>query len=332
MSKTDDYIKELQDTASKHAKYLKLAFLAVIVELRNKLKNNPDLVTAFKNRNVEEIIRIANINELDNLLHGIGMDKSNFIFSDEVRSIFNAGAMAAFWNLTVDSQKQLNFNPLNERASAFVLQDGANLARELVLNTEAGLRQAVTRLVDENAITEARIKELIQTIGLTNDQTTALLNFRSQLEARQVLGFTSPTDRRISETDRILINQHMKGNGLSKDQVDGLVNRYYESLLNKRAIDIATTESMRAIHNGQQELWQQGLDSGVLNDAYRKFWITVGDNKVRITHAVIPGMNPGGVKIDGYFATPHGPVLSPGDRSSSGFVNCRCNIIILLKV
>lgn len=331
MSKVDDYIKELRDAADKQSKYLKLAFLAAILELRSKAQDNPDLATAIEYGNVEDIIRLSNIDDLDNLLHGIGMDKSNFIFSDEVRDIFNAGAVAAFFNLSSDNQKLFNFNPLNERAATFVQQDTAQVARELVASTKAGLRQAIERIAADNAVTASRIKDITNLIGLTNPQVTALLNFKSQLEARQNLGFTSPSDRRMSEVDQILINQHMKGAGLSQDKMDGLVNRYYESLLNKRATDIATTESMRAINNGQQELWMQGMNSGVLTDKYRKYWFTVGDKRVRPTHRVIPGMNPQGCAIDGYFATPFGPVKSPGDNNG-GFINCRCNIVVLLPI
>lgn len=330
MNNQDTHLKEMQDTADKHAKYLKLAFLAAIVELRNTLSDE-DIEYALSTKNIDTILQSINIDNLDNLLFGIGMPKDTFIFNDEMRDIFNVGAMAAFWNLSEDKQKLWSYDPIGERAVAFLREDSARAAREIVLSTKAGVQANIARIMAETTDIKAQVKEIRQLIGLTDNQVQAVLNFKRQLETRQVLGLTPPDERRLSIAEQTLIRQHMKNGILSEVQLNHLVDRYYESMLNKRALDIAGTESMNMINNGQQILWEQGLDQGVFNDnAERKFWVTAGDEKVRSTHRVIPGMNPNGVKIRSMFITPFGLVYGPGDRNP-GLINCRC-ITVLMSI
>lgn len=322
------YLKEMQDLADNHSNYLRLAFLAALVELRDNLPDVEELLYAIEYGSVDDIVNALQIDELENLVYGIGMDKDTFIFSDELLKIFNAGAMAGFFALPVDTQKVWAYNSIGERVTTFMEQDTAQFARELVESTKAGAYTAVTRIMAETSDNAARIKEIRQLIGLTSDQAQAVLNFRRQLETRQVLGFTPPDGRRLDILDQTLIRQHMQSNTLSTEQIDEMVNKYFESLLNKRALDIAYTESMNAVNNGQQIMWEQGMDAGVFNDdTARKFWLTAGDEKVRPTHRAIPGMNPGGVKIRSMFVTPFGLVYGPGTRTA-GFINCRCTVIL----
>jgi hypothetical protein len=328
MSFADVHLKEMQDIADNNAKYLKLAFLAAIVELRDNLVDVDELAIMLESGSAEDIMRATHIDDLENLLYGIGMDKDTFIFSNEVLTIFNAGATASFFRLPVSTQKVWNYNPIYAGTTTFLQEDAAQMAREIVASTKAGLQAIITRVIAETLDTATRIKEIQQLIGLTADQATAVLNFRRQLETRQLLGFTNPADRRLSALDQTLIRQHMQNGTLTTEQIDSMVGRYFESLLNKRATDIANTEAMNAVNNGQQLLWEQGLDEGVFSDNnIRKFWITAGDEKVRALHRVIPGMNPGGVKIRSMFITPYGLVSGPGSRTG-GFINCRCSVYL----
>jgi hypothetical protein len=329
MTKQEQHMKEMQGVADKNAKYLKLAFLAAVMELRNNLVDVEALSKALESGSIEDINRAIHIDDLENLLYGIGMNKDGFIFSDEVRTIFNVGALASFFTLSDEKQKAWNYNPIGERATAFLHEYAAETARQLVTNTKAGLQAIVSRVTAENFNVETQVKEIRQLIGLTADQAQAVLNFRRQLETRQILGFTPPDERKFDVLEQTVIRNHMKNNTMTPKAIDGMVEKYYENLINKRALDIANTTAMNAVNNGQQEMWSQGLDAGVFSDdTDRKFWVTAGDEKVRATHRVIPGMNPGGVKINSMFVTPFGLVIGPG-TSNSGFINCRCVAVVL---
>lgn len=324
-----DYMLSLQETADTNAKYLKLAFLAVIVELRKLLSNDSDLYEAILAGDLDAIVRITSVARMDEMLFGVNMDKDTFIFNDEIRTLITAGAMAAFYNLNNDMQKRWNFNPIDEYTVAFLREDGIRIARELATSTEAGMRMAVTRIMNETADPVRRMEEIKQVLGLTEPQTQALMNFKRQLETRQLLGFTPPDERRLEVVEQTIVRNHMKNGFMTDAQIDAMVTTYYESLLNKRALDIAATESMRAVNNGQQLLWEQGLREGIFSDdTSRRFWVTAGDEKVRTTHRKIPGMNPYGVKIRSQFLTPFGPVYGPGDYNVN-LINCRCVAVLV---
>jgi hypothetical protein len=328
MTPQEQHLKEMQDLADKHAKYIRLAFLAAIVELRNNLLDEDALALALESGSIEDVMRAIHIEDLENLLYGIGMDKDTFIFSDEIRDLFTAGAMASFFTLPLETQKIWNYNPINVRTAMLLQVEATRIAQELVASTKQGVSLTLARTTAETGSILARAKEIKQLIGLTADQAQAVLNFKRQLETRQVLGLTPPDARKLDVLEQTLVRNHMKNGTMSVDQIDIMVNKYYESLLNTRALGIAANESMNAVNNGQQEMWRQGLDAGVFNDnTTRKFWVTAGDEKVRALHRVIPGMNPGGVKINSLFVTPFGLVIGPG-TSNPGFIHCRCVAVL----
>jgi len=99
-----------------------------------------------------------------------------------------------------------------------------------------------------------------------------------------------------------------------------LHERYQQRLLNWRADTIARTESMMASNQGQQALWGQARDSGLLSAQYtRRKWLNTGDSRLCQLCAPVPAMNPEGVELDKPFRTPKGEVLSPPLHPS-----CRC--------
>lgn len=325
-AKEKEHIAELQAIADKHANYMKLAFLAAVVQLANSIDNDA-LRYAISVNSIDGIYRALGIEQFDNLLHGIGMDKKNLIFTDEAREVFNIAAMSAFLQLPFDSQIPWNYNPIGERAVQLFTSDAARIALELTDSLKAGVAIALRSGTAYTADIEQVMQSIKETIGLTSAQAQAVVNFRNQLEARKNLGLNSPQSRLLSEEDRLLVMQHFKNNILSPTQINSMVQRYYETLLNQRAREAAIGATMNAINSGMQSMWQQGLDQGILDARDRKFWVTAGDAKVRPTHRVIPGMNPDGVPINSMFITPTGlvpyPLWGMGD-----YVHCRCLVYL----
>lgn len=328
MSKKDEQIKALRDVADSNAGYIRAAFLAVIEEIRNNLFDGDGVEEAIYQNNPELALDATQINEIDNLIYGNGMDNGTDTFMNILRDLFVTGAGVAISNLTPTQQKAITFDPLNQRAVNNIHQSNATLATQLTNASAEGVRQVIERAMAENANIAQMVKEIRQLIGLTADQAQAVLNFRRQLEARQNLGFTPVDERRLDAVAQAMVRRHMKEGSLSGTQIDDMVERYFQSMLDKRAWDIARTESLNAVNNGQQELWEQGLDQGIFDDnKTRKFWVTTKDDRLRATHAVIPGMNPQGVKIRSLFVTPFGLVSGPGD-ANSGLINCRCCVVL----
>jgi len=324
-----DHLEQLQELADKHSKYLKLGFLSAIKQLRDSI-DEEELANGFLLNSTDSILRTVDPDQFDNLLHGIGLEKPNMIFTDESMSVFHLAAIAAFLQLAPEIRQKWAYNKIADNVVARLLADSSRIAQELTFSMRSSLTTALQSIIVSNKSIVAKIKELKQTIGLTEPQIQAVLNFRSQLETRRLLGFTAPYDRAMSEADKLLLYRHMKQATMSQATIDKMVNRYYENFLNQRSTEIATATTMNAINAGMQSMWDQGFNQGILDVRDRKFWVTAGDHKVRTTHRAIPGMNPNGVAINSMFITPTGPVPFPmwgmGD-----YHNCRC-IVVLKRI
>lgn len=323
MRHNQDHINELERLGDRYIKYLKYAFLSAIVTM-NK---NIDDAALEEADTIEEVLREVDPDQFNDLLYGIGQDKSKPIFFDEARNLFNLAAMAAFLQLTTGQQRRWNYNPTGESVIATQLSDSMRIATELTDSLKASLTIALNPTVAYTSNLSVRIRDMKQTLGLTEPQVQAVVNFRNQLENRKLFGLTAPQNRLVPEVDRILLRDHMKNNTLTPSGINRMVNRYYESLLNQRATEVATGVAMTAINAGMNTMWNQGLNQGVFDVRDRKFWVTAGDAKVRPTHRAIPGMNPQGVPINSMFITPTGlvpyPLWGMGD-----YVHCRCIVVL----
>lgn len=326
MSVPTKYINEIQSFADKHSKYVKLAFLAAVVALSKEIDDEA-LTAAIDSNSIDAIYRALHIDEFGNLLYGIGMDKDSLIYTDETRIIFSLAAAIAFSHLSSSQQKPWNYNPIEERAVALFTSDSSRIIRELTEGTKGGATLASLRVLADKGDIEAEVLRIKQSIGLTGPQAQAVLNFRQQLESRKLLGFSSPEDRKLSSADATLVRLQMKNGTMTQGNIDAIVGRYYENILNARAESIAMASTMNAINSGINNMFEQGLYQGVFDAHDRKFWLTAGDNKVRATHRAIPNMNPNGVQLNSMFVTPTGPVPYPmwgmGD-----YINCRCMIYL----
>jgi len=324
----EDIIRELHKAADAVAPSLRDSFLATVKEIRDNLFSMKAVELAMSLQNISGAISASGIDAMDDLLFGVGLNNTSYVLSTQMQNAFIAGAFAAIRNLDASKQKQVAFNALNERAVASMRNRGTQTISGISIVSRQAVKDSLTRSMLDNLTPRKAAKELRQMIGLTPDQMQAVTNFRRQLETKQILGFTPPYDRRLNAAEQAMIRRHMKVGHFTTANIDAIVERYYQSLVNKRAMDIARTESMSAVSAGQDELWEQSLDLGVLDDnIHRKFWITTPDDRLRVTHKAIPNMNPYGVKIRAKFITPFGPVSSPGD-ANSGLINCRCAIIL----
>lgn len=327
MISPEDRINRILEAADSSLPVLRQSFLNIVDTI---LKDHYDenLVNEYlSNGDVEKAIEASGILEIDPMTYGSGISKDEPSLTNQLQTIFSLGAILALSELGSDGKKA-SFDVLGERAVYFLRFSAARLSLDLLSSSGAGLRLAIEHYLSRAAASGSISDILRNHIGLTTQQSQALINFRNQLESRKRLNFTSPEDRKLSASDQDLVSRHMKYGNLSKEEIDALVKRYAQNLLDKRAMDIARIESLRYINSGKQEAWSQAIDQGVLDDTtIRKFWYTMGDAKVRPTHRPIPSMNPFGVKVKAYFATPFGPVLGPGDYNS-GLINCRCGVIL----
>ena len=146
----------------------------------------------------------------------------------------------------------LKFDVANPRAIAWARTHAAKLAVDMSEETRRAVRAIIARGFTQGRHPYQTAKLLLDVIGLTERQGVALMSYRDKLEEQGFLG---------------------------KDLDDEVLVRSNE-MFEARAEMIARTETMRASNEGQQELWNQAVDAGLLTGAELREWIVTPDDRL----------------------------------------------------
>jgi hypothetical protein len=163
-------------------------------------------------------------------------------------------------------------------------------------------------------------------IGLTDTQEAAVANYRRLLEQNktsEILG-RELRDRRFDPT---VERAGATRTPLSGPQIDRMVGRYRERMINFRAETIARTESLRAVHSGQDAMYRQAIEEGSLQvDQLERTWATAKDERVRTSHAFMHGQKRG--PLEPFVSGKDNELLYPGDASApvEDTAQCRCSV------
>lgn len=214
-----------------------------------------------------------------------------------LRSIFEDSGIGSIKHLPKSIQAQISFDILNSRSVAFLRRYEFDLIQNISRNTREGVRE-ILRIGFEEAQPPIRMaREIKEFIGLTPRQVKALNNHRAML---------------ISE-------------GRPPKQVVELTNRFKNRQLRFRANNIARTETIRAASEGQEELWNQAAEQGLIDPVTaRKKWIVTPDDRLCPICRPIPGANKDGVPLNGAFKTSVGLRKSPPAHPQ-----CRCSMSLV---
>jgi len=129
-------------------------------------------------------------------------------------------------------------------------------------------------------------------------------------------------EHHLNAAQRSVLLKTLSGE-LNASMVASLIDRHAKALKDYRFRVMSYQEATRAIHAGEYLAFRQGKANRSLPKGAKRFWQTMGDERVRHDHAVIPGMNLNGVDVGQTFKTPLGPVLYPPLE-----VNCRCRVVV----
>lgn len=325
--------KAIHEAAAKMEPSAAKAFLQAIEQLKGKI-NLSDLEEALAAGRINDAVTLVNAQDLENLLRGKGMPRKSTVFTDQLVKAFEGGAIAAHGLLPKELQVNAAFNLLNPRAVQYVEQWTGRLITEVGVSTQQAVTEMVMKGFQEGLSPATQARYIRRMVGLTTKQFRAVDNFRLQLEQQRnipydefgrAMAITPADQRRLSAPERAIVRRHMKEGNLNQKNIDKMVDRYHASLIHKRAKDIARTETLNGSNAGQHELWKQMLDDKLLSEDARRRWVVTPDDRLRPSHAAIPGMNPDGVKINERFNTPFGPVIGPHDGNSE-LINCRCAV------
>lgn len=276
---------------------------------------------------------IMNVLDVENRMlkasQGAGIPPKAISFYDAVQRTFRDGAQAEMESLQrVRVQKanvgtSMTFDLLNPEAVRWITTYSFNLIREVSTETRMAVQEVVNQAFRQGGHPRTQARAIRNFIGLTRRQIQAVENFRRLLESgnpqlmEEALG-RALRDKRFDSTVMRTIQQRAK---LPQKQIDTMVERYYERALKHRAETIAISETLRASHAGQQEIWRQAREQGLLRSETKRRWIVAaGACDICVE---IPKLNLNGVGLEEPFRTPDGAIQSPPVHP-----RCKCSVVL----
>lgn len=221
------------------------------------------------------------------------------------------------------------FNATHPNVTMFARTASAELVTRVGQDVKEAIRIVTALGSDFGLTTVEQAQAIREIVGLPATWADAPLNFGNELKNGIVNGKRLHADPmvRLARSRKAMHKRVVAelragvaaGQHLDPAWVASMQSKYARNLLNRRARNIARTETLRAAHFGQREGWKQAIDAGVLPAGARRFWIVTPDERLSKAHAVIPFMNTEGRGMDEPFETPEGSFMDPPIRT-----NCRC--------
>lgn len=243
-------------------------------------------------------------------------------------SYIQAGQAAALW---LDKQPQtadklVRFDVANDRAVARDKQNQLELVQGYTAEQKETTRQVLAegRAIGANPREMAR--DIREGLSLTPDQAAAVRNYRRELESGR---YADAMSRGLHDgrSDRKLERLAEQGKSLTPAQIDKLVEGYRTNYVAYRAEVIARTESLRSVHEANEEVITQAVERGDLDaDQLTREWHAAGDARTRDSHRAMNGQQR---KFGETFTTGGGVSLRyPGDPSApvAETAQCRCAV------
>ena len=252
----------------------------------------------------------------------------------QLEQVYAAAGFSSAAALRSQTDTLFEFNAINARSVATLQTERLRLVREF--NSQ---QRAATRILLEDAFTRGlapieQARVIRESISLSSSQARAVVNYRRLLSEGtpgslgQVLERKlrdkrfDPSVRAAARGDRVLTSA----------QIDRMVVRYEERFVAFRARTIARTETVAAVGAGDLEMWNQAIESGVVDpqDVINE-WSTAADERVRPSHNF---MNKQQQPFGEAFTSGAGNRLRfPGDPLGppSDTINCRCVVGRALK-
>lgn len=280
------------------------------------------LITAIENGDLEAAFRAAGMRE------GQWSTLAEQIRSAYVESgIFSVAA-------DVPTRFGMTFNITNPRAeewlrfksSAFVTRmnaDQREAVQEMLQSGMARGRNPRTTALDIIGRVSGRTgRRTGGVLGLNGPQTNAVINARQQLNNLDSSYFTRI--RRDRRYDNMVREAIRSGTPLTDKQVNTIIGRYEDRLLQTRGETIARTETLEALNEASDEALRQVIDDGLAPpDAVVRVWQHSFSGNERKGHLEMHGQERG---IDEPFYNPETGVelMHPGEGPASEVINCRC--------
>lgn len=319
-------VNEVQRALDKIEPQLKTAFLVQIALIANsvKLADVERLVARNDAQGIASLLMGYGFHKLLELLRATFMQGGEQEMRDvpaTLRQAFDVREDTADAWLRGNDQEVIQTLTQNQREAIGIL-----LAAALLRGQSA--RKTALQIIGRKSGQTGRRSGGI--VGLTGQDATWVETARQQLSSgdpAQMRDYLKRTQR--DRAFDAMVNQAIDAEKpLADDDVERAAAAYSTKLSLTRAAVQTAAWALGALAAGRAMAYQQVINAGVSSDRVRKVWRTVGDNKVRDTHAqmngqVRPFMQP--------FQSTSGALMQePGDTSLGAgpaeTFNCRCSV------
>lgn len=340
--------RQLEQLAAKLEPAIARAFLKAISEVTNQA-------------GVQLIADLLQAGRIDDVLTVMGMDEPRFAdLGEALRNAYAAGGQQGVLEMP---RMRLSLDPIitgsykprqdvrspalrptfdlrNATAEAWLRENSSRLItgivndqRTLIRNVlESGMvagrnpRQSALDIVGRVGDTGRRTGGVV---GLTAQQGQFVQSMRGELasgDPREMAKYFG-RKRRDKRLDGIVKRAIAADKPVSQTDIDKIVGRYADKLLQLRGEMIARTESITSMNAGREEAYRQQVASGALApENVTGTWSDSGDQRTRHTHKAMNGQKRA---FGEPFESPSGARLNyPGDTSLGAgpeeIVGCRC--------
>lgn len=275
---------------------------------------------------VTALARMIELGEGAQAIENVAAARMRQFFAEGWTQAYGGSAAGAALTLQRATGVPMAFDVTNHRAVQALSENRLRLVTGFTDTQRRATQQAITRSFQTGANPVETARAFRQSIGLTPGQERAVANFRESLESgsRRALGYRL----RDARFDRTVLagTGRSRTKELTREQVDRMVSRYRERMVAHRAKTIARTEALRSVHMGQDRMYQQAVQEGVVEQgSLEKEWESAGDDgRTRDTHLDLHGQTQ---PMDMPFVSSSGALLMhPGDPSAPAeeTVHCRC--------
>lgn len=323
---TDSDLDPVVQAAAKLEPRLRKAFEQAVENVKGRIKLK-DLEQALLSGDEMAVERVLGLREaFEEAFQGVGATADAESLRDALRATFAAGAKAAMGKLPTKTEAAVSFDLLNPRAVEFLQSYEFDLIRQIDVGTREAIRDVMERAFTEGMHPRVAARQIRQRIGLTDTQVAAVRRFQQALiegDAASILQHEL-RDHRFDST----LRAQMAEGGLIGDrtpfrpeQIQRMTDRYYKRFLKHRSETIARTETIRASMAGQQELWEQAADQGLIDrQTVQRRWVTARDERVCPICGPLHGEK---VALRGNFTSGNSIALHPPIHP-----RCRCSLVL----
>lgn len=298
------------------------AFLAAVASIKSQAK-------------IAELEAAIVANDLDAAFRAAGLRPGSWtLLTESVRSAYIEGGQFAAMT-TVPKRLGFQFNPTNPRALEWISTHSADLVVELNMKQRQAIRTIMTLGNEAGRNPRSVALDIVGRIGRTGRRQGGVIglheqfadyasNARRELQALDSNYFTRA--RRDRRYDAMVQRSIDSGKPLTRAEIDHIIGRYEDRLLQTRGESIAQTEALAGMNASADGAMQQVVEEGLAQqDAIEGTWSSARDAKVRPDHAAANGqkrMQGQPFNVGGY------SMRYPGDPSAPASQRARCRCVV----